>query len=365
MANPAVEPLSKSRPYWLLIALACLVPAILDGLKAYLQSRLLGNGVTDWGDVIFSGTEWIFLGALTPITYLLASRFPLNNNKPARVVLVHIIGALTLCVGWATLGLLLGLILHRYPAQDNLLHGYLSWLLTSLPWSVFMYFTVLGCVYAFTYYREMRERETQQARLSAQLSEAKLNALRMQLHPHFLFNTLNAITVLVRDHRFDEASRMLELLSTLLRQVLQGDRAQLTTLDQEIKFVEQYLEIELVRFPGRLQVTWAIHESARDALVPEFILQPLIENAIRHGIAKRIEKGMLTVVAMIEGDQLVLMVQDDGPGYDPITAEGVGLSNTRARLATLYGSAASLEFSRADGGGTVARMRIPFKRRNQ
>jgi len=365
VANPAVEPLSKSRPYWLLIALACLIPAILDSLKAYLQSRLMGNGVTDWGDVIFSGTEWIFLGALTPITYLLASRFPLNKTKPARVVLVHIVGALTLCVGWATLGLLLGLVLHRYPAQDNLLHGYLSWILTSLPWSVFMYFTVLGCVYAFTYYREMRERETQQARLSAQLSEAKLNALRMQLHPHFLFNTLNAITVLVRDHRFDEASRMLELLSTLLRQVLQSDRAQLTTLDQEIKFVEQYLEIELVRFPDRLQVTWAIDESARDALVPEFILQPLIENAIRHGIAKRIEKGTLTIVAMVEGDQLVLMVQDDGPGYDSITAEGVGLSNTRARLATLYGSAASLELSQADGGGTVARMRIPFKRRNE
>ena len=362
MANPAVEPLPKSRPYWLLIALACLVPAILDGLKAYLQSRLLGNGVTDWGDVVFSGTEWIFLGALTPITYFLASRFPLNRNKIGRVVLVHIAGALALCVGWATLGVLLGMILHRYPAQDNLLHGYINWLLTSLPWSVFMYFTVLGCVYAFTYYREVRERETQQARLSAQLSEARLNALRMQLHPHFLFNTLNAITVLVRDHKFDDASRMLELLSALLRQVLQSDRAQLITLDQELKFVEQYLEIERVRFPDRLQVDWAIDESVRHALVPEFILQPLIENAIRHGIAKRIEKGILIISAKAEANDLLIIVQDDGPGYDAVPGEGVGLANTRARLTTLYGTAATLELFPAEGGGTVARIRIPYKR---
>ena len=158
---------------------------------------------------------------------------------------------------------------------------------------------------------------------------------------------------------------MLELLSTLLRQVLQSNRAQLTTLDQEIKFVEQFLEIELIRFPDRLEVAWVIDESARDALVPEFILQPLIENAIRHGIAKRIEKGTLTISVKIEGEQLVIIVQDDGPGYDPLTGEGVGLSNTRARLATLYGSGALLELSRAEGGGTVARIRIPLKQGNE
>jgi len=363
--TPAVELPSKSRPYWLLIALACLVPAFLDGLKAYLQSRLFGNGATEWGDVVFSATEWIFLGALTPITYFLGKRFPLTRKNIVRILPIHLAGALVLCFCWATLGLILGLILHHYPAQDNLLDGYISWLLTTLPWSVFMYFTVLGCVYAFTYYKEVRERETQQALLSAQLSEARLSALRMQLHPHFLFNTLNAITVLVRDQRFDDASRMLELLSALLRQVLQSDRAQLTTLDQELKFVEQYLEIERVRFPDRLQVTYAIDGSVRDALVPEFILQPLIENAIRHGISKRIEKGTLAIAARIAGDVLEILVQDDGPGYDPETGEGVGLSNTRARLATIYGSAASLELSLAEGGGTVARIRIPFQQENE
>ena len=362
MDTPAAELQLKSRPYWLLIALACLVPAFLDGLKAYLQSRLFGNGATEWGDVVFSATEWIFLGALTPITYFLGKRFPLNRKNLARVLPVHIAGALALCFAWATLGVILGMILHRYPAQDNLLHGYISWLLTTLPWSVFMYFTVLGCVYAFTYYKEVRERETQQALLSAQLSEARLNALRMQLHPHFLFNTLNAITVLVRDQRFEDASRMLELLSALLRQVLQSDRAQLTTLDQELRFVEQYLEIERVRFPDRLEVRFAIDESVRNSLVPEFILQPLIENAIRHGISKRIEKGTLIIGARAEAGELVIEIQDNGPGYQSAAGEGVGLSNTRARLATLYGPAASLEIFVPAGGGTVARIRLPFQR---
>src|SRR5262245_20317798 len=120
----------RARPYWLLIAVACLVPAVLDAFKAYMNSRLSGNGV-DWGDVVFSGTEWLFLGILTPITYVLAGRFPLRRDTLYRVAAAHTFGALMLCFGWATLGVLLGRLLHRYPAGD-----YPGWLLTSLPWSV-------------------------------------------------------------------------------------------------------------------------------------------------------------------------------------------------------------------------------------
>src|SRR4029079_17997065 len=124
-------------------------------------------------------------------------------------------GALALCIGWATLDVILGTLLGRYPAGS-----YVSWILTTIPWSVFMYFTVLGCVYAFTYFVEARDREAQASRLSAQLAEARLSALRMQLHPHFLFNSLNAIAVLIREQNTAAASRMLELLADMLRQVL-------------------------------------------------------------------------------------------------------------------------------------------------
>jgi two-component system, LytTR family, sensor kinase len=359
------EPTKKNRPYWLLIAFASFVPAFLDALRVYVGSTLFGEGKTDWGDVIFAGTEWIFLGALTPITYVLAKLFPLRRDRLVRTIIVHFFGALLLCIAWASLGVLLGYVLKRYPAQPNLLAGYVSWLLTTIPWGTTMYFAVLGCVYAFTYYREARERETQQALLAAQLAEANLSALRMQLHPHFLFNSLNAITVLVRDERIREAARMLELLSGLLRQVLQSEKRQVVTLNEEIQFIEQYLAIEQVRFSDRLQVTWSISDNTRDALVPEFILQPLVENAIRHGIAKRAEAGIVEIVARVDEQQLVLSVVDNGPGYRPDTGGGVGLRNTRTRLETMFGSAAELRvYTRAEGG-TVAEIRLPFRRNTE
>ena len=359
MSSPASDSSKKSRPYWLLIAAACLVPAFLDALRSFLNSKFVGGGRVDWGDVVFAGSEWLFLGALTPIAYVLARRFPLKQENRIRNLGIHFLGSLLLCFGWATLGILLGMIMSRYPAQKDLGRSYLSWLLTSLPWSVFMYFTVLGCVYAFSYYQEVRERETREARLAAQLSEAKLGALRMQLHPHFLFNSLNAITVLVRDRKTREASDMLELLSRLLRQVLQREHGELIPLRRELQFIEEYLGIEQVRFSDRLSVRWEIDEVVRDALVPSFILQPLVENAVRHGIAKRAENGMIEVIAHREGRAVILTIRDNGPGYLPGSPEGVGLTNTRARLEALYGADAELKIE-SDSQGTVAIIRLPF-----
>jgi len=360
--NPTAEFSKKSRPYWLLIAAACLVPAFLDALRSFLNSKFVGGGRVDWGDVVFAGSEWLFLGALTPIAYVLARRFPLKQENRIRNLGIHFLGSLLLCFGWATLGILLGMMMSRYPAQKDLGRSYVSWLLTSLPWSVFMYFTVLGCVYAFSYYQEARERETTEARLAAQLSEAKLGALRMQLHPHFLFNSLNAITVLVRDQKTREASDMLELLSRLLRQVLQSDQAELIPLRQELQFIEKYLGIEQVRFSDRLSVRWEIDDSARDALVPAFVLQPLVENAVRHGVAKRVENGLIEVIARREGATLILIIRDNGPGYQRGSPEGVGLTNTRARLAAMYGADAELRIE-SDARGTSAVIRMPFVER--
>jgi LytS/YehU family sensor histidine kinase len=226
-----------------------------------------------------------------------------------------------------------------------------------------MYFTVLGCIYAFTYYREARERESQQARLAAQLAEARLGALRMQLNPHFLFNSLNAITVLVRDRNTRDASHMLELLSGVLRQVLQSGKRQHVTLDEELCFIEKYLAIEQVRFSDRLQVRWSIEPAVRDALVPEFILQPLVENAIRHGVAQRSEAGLIEITGRASTGEVELSVRDDGPGYRPMSNTGVGHANTRVRLETLYGKAGQLQVFNAGGGGTLATVRFPLKRR--
>ena len=348
---------------WLLIAAACLVPALLNAFTTYLTSRFAGRGSADWGAVIFAVALWVVFGALTPIIYVLARRYPLRREAIVRTVLAHLTGALVLCIAWASTGVFLSLLLNRRPPQESFLRYYVFWVLTNLPWSVFLYSTVLGCIYAFTYYREARERESQQARLAAQLAEARLGALRMQLNPHFLFNSLNAITVLVRDQNTRDASQMLELLSGILRQVLQSGKRQQVKLDEELRFIEKYLAIEQVRFSDRLNVRWSIEPAVRDALVPEFILQPLVENAVRHGVAKRSAAGVIEITGRASDREVMLSVQDNGPGYYPVSDAGVGLANTRARLLTLFGEAGQLQMLNCEGGGTVAAVRFPLRRR--
>ena len=342
---------------WLLISAACIVPAILDAAQTYFQSRLSGEEPR-WQDIVFQGTEWLFLGALLPITYNLAQRVPLKPQTWRRALIAHFAGALTLCLGWATLGVLLGYALGRYPAGN-----YLGWILTSIPWSVFMYFTVLGCVHAFSYFTEARAREASEARLSAQLAEARLGALRMQLHPHFLFNSLNAITVLVREQNTAAATRMLELLGDVLRKVLGSDQSHEIPLAEELAFIEQYLAIEQVRFSDRLRVEWTIDSVTRDGLVPGFVLQPLVENAIKHGIAKRADAGLVEIGARTIDAQLELWVRDDGGGMTPTTREGVGLWNTRERLRTLYGDQATMNIETTPGQGLRVVVRLPFRSR--
>jgi len=347
------------RRVWLLIAAACVVPAVLDALQTYLQAQLDGRPAR-WQDLVFQGGEWLFLGALTPLTYYLGRRFPLRRAQWPRTLAIHLAGALGLCVGWASMGLLLGMALGRYPAQGNFPKDYLSWVLTTVPWSVFMYFTVLGCVFAFTYFLEAREREAHASRLAAQLAEARLGALRTQLNPHFLFNSLNALAVLVREPNTPAASRMLELLGDVLRQVLRTDQPHEVPLADELHFVEQYLAIEQVRFSDRLRVTFSIDEQVRAALVPGFVLQPIVENAIKHGVAKRADAGRIEITARVIGSMLELAVRDDGVGMAATQREGVGLSNTRERLRTLYGSDATLTITTPPDGGTVVTLRLPF-----
>jgi signal transduction histidine kinase len=352
--------LSRARPFWIIVAAACLVPAALNSLSTYLNSKLAGVQQLDGPRLILAASIWLIFGLLTPIIYFLARRFPFSKERFIQILAVHFFGAVILCFAWASTAALLGLIFNRRPPQVPVKRFYVEWLLVNLPWSVFLYFSVLGSIYAFTYYREVRERESQQARLSAQLAEAKLSALRMQLHPHFLFNSLNAITVLVRNENTRDAARMLELLSGLLRHVLENQTRQESTLDEELHFIERYLAIEQVRFSDRLQVRWSIEPDMRDALVPEFILQPLVENAVRHGIAKRSEAGVIEVSARQVNNESVLSIQDNGPGYRPQSASGLGIANTRARLATLFGNDGGLEITNHEEG-TVATLRFPLR----
>jgi two-component system LytT family sensor kinase len=351
---------SKDRWIWLVISATCVFPALLSALQPYVLARLESRSVR-WQDIVFQGSEWLFLGALTPITFYFARHFPLVRAKWKNTLAAHLVGALALCIGWASLGMLLGLALHRYPAAGPPFRAYVSWILITVPWSVFMYFTVLGCVYAFTYFVQVQEREAHAARLAAQLAEARLGALRMQLNPHFLFNSLNALMVLVRERNTAGASEMLELLSDVLRQALRTDPRPEVPLGEELQFLEHYLAIEQVRFADRLRVYWSIEDRARAALVPGFILQPIVENAIKHGIAKRADASRVEISAHEREVHLELVVRDDGVGMGGSSVEGVGLSNTKERLRMMYGSNASLTIRTPASGGTEVVLRIPFR----
>jgi signal transduction histidine kinase len=349
-------------PILALISVAWLVPAALAVIDAYVQGRLVGEP-TDSRFLMWIGGDWLIYGALTPLVFRIAQRLPLRRGVLTRHLTINFLLSLVFCALWAGAGTLLRHALIPGPGGTISWRGTVSWFFTTLPFGVAVYFAVLGVEHATHYFRVVRERDTQASRMAAQLAEARLGALRMQLHPHFLFNSLNAIGVLVRDNDTAGASRMLELLSDVLRQVLTGTRVQDTTLAAEISFIQNYLAVEQIRFADRLHVVYDVDPQVLTAIIPAFILQPIVENAMRHGIARRSEAGTVTIAARREGDDLVLVVTDDGPGPAESTAAptGVGLANTRTRLATLYGERGRLSLVRVPSGGAAATIRLPYR----
>ena len=223
---------------------------------------------------------------------------------------------------------------------------------------------------AGAYYRKYREREAQAAELAGQLAQAQLHALRMQLNPHFLFNTLHAVSsLMLRDVM--AANRMITRLGELLRLTLETTDQQEVPLKQELEFLGRYLEIEQIRFGDRLAVRMAVEPATLEAAVPNLILQPLVENAIRYAIEPNTGSGQIELSAVRNNGQLILQVSDDGPGGGwresgdvagaCLAREGIGLSNTRQRLRQLYGEGQNLDLQPRDSGGLLVRITIPFR----
>ncbi len=290
-----------------------------------------------------------------------------------RRALIHLIFSVLFCVAWATCGQILRLVLMLIFARDLVTGGaefwqqfaiqWLSWIFITLPFGVAVYLCVVGVEHAIRYFVEVREREVQLARLSEQLAGARFAALQAQVNPHFLFNTLNTIAVLVRDNDREGAVRIVEHLSELLRRTLTRHRANQVSLGEELELVRQYVAIEQARFSDRLRPEFLVPDSLLAAVVPSFALQHLVENAIRHGIARSVDAGSLTVSARRDGEVLEITVVDDGVGIDPDAPipKGHGIDNTRERLRALYGENASLEIVRRPEGGTIAKLRVPFE----
>lgn len=347
----------------MLVSAAWIAPAILGGIDVVVQHRLWGGPPVRAGDVLFVSGDWLLYALLTPAVFALARRWPISRPHLLRHTLLHLVISLFFCAAWAGSGTLLKVLLQPGQLEGGIGRFFTSWLFTTFPFGVAVYLAVVGIEHAIRYFVEARERDAQVARLSEQLTGARLTALQAQLNPHFLFNSLNTINVLVRDGDQAAATRVIEQLSEVLRRTLSRTQANEVTLDDELELVRQYLAVEQARFSDRLRPELDIAPATLAAAVPSFALQQLVENAVRHGIALRSDAGRLMVMAMRDGDMLELVVEDDGAGLpaDAVPAKGHGIENTRERLRTLYGDRASLVVAPAPARGTIARLRIPYR----
>jgi len=361
---------------WMLVSAAWILPAGFAAINRIVQTPLSGWDPVTARDLLFDSGDWFLYAFLTPAVFAISQRLPLVRPYLTRRAVSHLVMSLLFCVAWATCGKLLHWALMllldpndlRAAMQDAQFYrkaglDWLSWIFITLPFGVAVYLCVVGVEHAVRYFVEARERDAQLARLSEQLSNARFAALQAQVNPHFLFNTLNTIAVFVRDNDRQAAVRIVEQLSEVLRTTLSSHRANEVPLGEELELVRQYVAIEEARFSDRLRPEFNIDDSLLSAAVPSFALQHLVENAIRHGIAKSPDAGRLVIAARRDGDTLELTVADDGVGIDAeaVMPHGHGVENTRERLRALYGGSASLEITSRAEGGTIATLRTPYR----
>ncbi|MBL0940901.1 MAG: histidine kinase [Gemmatimonadaceae bacterium] len=367
---------SRIRP-WMFVSAVWLWPAVLNVVNRVLQVRIQGWDAPTARDLLFVAGDWLLYALVTPIIFWISGRWPVVKSRLRERVLIHVAWALLFCVVWAVGGkvleLLLTLVLSPGQLRDAIAAAgsglfktvsmnVAGWILITLPFGVVVYATVAGMAHAINYFTEARERELQMARLSEQLASARFSALQAQLNPHFLFNTLNTIAVFVRDGDRTGAVQIVEQLSDVLRRTLRRHQSHEVALSEELELIRQYLAIEHARFPDRLGFTIEAADPLSAAAVPGFAVQHLVENAIKHGIARREEAGQLAIVARRDHDTLVITVVDDGPGLSKgEMPAGHGLENTRERLKALYGAAASLELHNGAAGGVIATLRLPYR----
>ena len=327
----------------------------------YFSSAQFGNPVS-WGRALgYSLADWYVFAALSVPAIWLARRCPIERPRRTQAALIHFAASLTFSFAYmAGRG---AIATWQAGAGAEFAQSFQLLLIKTWHFNLLVYWVIIAVSHAFDYQRRFRERELRAAELEQRLTQARLQALQMQLNPHFLFNTLHAISALMHQD-VEAADKMLVRLSDLLRHALESTGTQEVTLREEIDFLSRYAEIEQTRFGDRLKITLNIPVDTLDALVPNLVLQPLLENAIQHGIEPHARAGRVELTAVRQNGSLLLEVRDNGGGLPPgKIAEGIGLSNTRARLKQLYGDRQSFTLANAEAGGVVVLAVIPFHTR--
>lgn len=345
--------------------------AVGSSSAIYLETRS-GGDVRVWGRVFLRILPyWYFLALMTPMIFGQGRKLAVRGNNWLKVVVVNALAGFVWVSFFGAVFITYEFCLDGWPKSDFLMHykrifGY------GFLMDYFCYAAIVVTGYARQFYHQSRQQESEAARLQlanshleTQLAQSQLQALRAQLHPHFLFNTLNTIAALVRRDEKHDAVNMLTSLGDLLRQTMNSDQQQFVSLRQELEFLTRYLEIQQMRFRERLQVELNIQPDALEVAVPNLILQPLVENAIRHGIAENLEAGRLSISASRNDGKLCVEIYNDGSqlpaGWQFDANAGIGLSNTRQRLSKLYGDKFRFELANVAGRGVRAVLELPVE----
>lgn len=349
---------------WLLIMAMCaLIFYIVSAISLY-------NGLNEPENVSENITKfgpfWVFWAIHAPLILILSRRFSFDRGRLIKSLLVY----LSVGIVWAIFVQGLPLILLTVFKDSTSIHSEQFYRPDNLNWAtilianVLIYWVILTSSLIFLYYGRYQDEMLKASKLDVQLSNARLQALKMQLHPHFLFNTLHSITALVLKNENRDAVKMINRLSELLRLTLDNIETQVWTLEDEVEFTRRYLEIERIRFHDRLVVGWEIDPPALGAQVPNLILQPLVENAMRHAVDSNSGTSRIQIVAHLQSARVLMEVRDGGKDSEKLSgqngAAGLGLKNTRARLSELYGEDYSFSLSRRENEWTVAQIVIPF-----
>ena len=335
----------------------------------YYEVRSEGMDHAAWRVFSWGILTWLAWAPLTPVIVWLARKFSLVEGAWKRNLFIHLPAFLLISALHSAAATAITLSIKPF---DNMGSSpfqfwprFLGRLQGAFGSDLLVYGAVIGTCYALDYYRKYREREFLASRLEAQLAQAQLDSLRMQLHPHFLFNTLNSIVGLVRDNKNSAAVNMLVGLSDLLRHTLDHSARHEVELREELNFIKLYLKIQETRFSDRLHTEFDIDPATTKALVPNLILQPLTENALRHGIGRTADSGMVGISSAIMDDHLRLTVYDNGAGlpddWQMKGSTGIGLANTAARLQQLYDDNHQFDIRNRDGGGVEVVILMPMR----